>query len=34
MMNKGLSELGMTQPYQTVPQSVDAFVLQGPLRSL
>ena len=34
MMNEGLSESGMTQPYQTVPQSVDAFGLQGPLRSL
>lgn len=34
MMTEGLSESGMTQPYQTVPQSVDAFGLQGPLRSL
>ena len=34
MMTEGPSESGMTQAYQTVPQSVDAFGLHGPLRSL
>ena len=34
MMTNGPSESGMTQAYQTVPQSVDAFGLQSPLKSL